>query len=115
MNLPDKPNVMTKTDNTILAIILSLTVFSILMGFWITALIQLGILAGNILMIIFRYSWLNHLYKEKCDLIKIQKIIDTPMMREEGNSIIFSFLKPSDRLLNKMMKIIGKKNKKEQK
>lgn len=75
---------------------------------WIGGCFDLFLIAVNVTLAIHRYKSLNNLAKQHQRLIAIHKIITTPVMSEVGNSMILTWLRPSDRLMDEMNEIAAK-------
>jgi hypothetical protein len=72
---------------------------------WIGGSVDVALIA---LMLGFswkRYRTMKELYRHHHNLLAIRKILSTPTVVEEGNSMILTFLRPSDRLMDEMNKI----------
>lgn len=72
---------------------------------WIGGSIDVALIA-----LMLGFSWKRHrsmkeLYRHHRNLLTIRKILTTPTVVEEGNSMILTFLRPSDRLMDEMNKI----------
>ena len=72
---------------------------------WIVGCAYLGITAMSITFAVIRYRSMKELHRRHRNLLTIQKILTKPVMAEEGNSMILTFLRPSDRLMEEMNKI----------
>jgi len=72
---------------------------------WIGGWIDVFLIVLNVAFAAIRYRSIKRLYRHHHKLLTIQKIFNTPVMAEEGNSMILTFLRPSDRLMDEMKKI----------
>jgi len=101
--LPDLPKVPTRIAwaSVICIIVMALLALDSYctenwFGFWvyITAIII------HIGVFVHRWMVFTRLHRQRRAIIAIDKIIRTPVIREEGNSIIFTFIMPKDHVLN---------------
>lgn len=66
---------------------------------WLGATIDAAIVLVNVMVGVHRWVSMDRLWQQYRRLKVMETIVNTPVMREEGNSIIFTFLCPTDRLL----------------
>ena len=107
---PPKPVLWSTVIST--TIIACFMVWCISNDNWLGASLDAGLIALNVGFAIIRYRSLSSLYRQCRNLHVLRRIIDTPTMREEGNSIIFTYIAPSDRIMEELKRINDSFNKK---
>lgn len=103
--LPPMPSVVPASTIIVSVLLGTMSAWCFSRGNWIGGCIDLAIVALNVVFAWMRYKTMTRLYRQHRNLLTIQKILTTPVMAEEGNSMILTFLRPSDRLMEEMNKI----------
>ena len=110
--LPPMPSMIPMSTVLRIVFVGSLAAWCFSRSNWIGGCADLGIIALSITFAVMRYRSMKELYRHHRNLLTIQKILTTPVMVEEGNSMILTFLRPSDRLMDEMNKIDAEVNSK---
>lgn len=105
--LPEFPlALVTKTSIITCTIFAALLILNVCLGNWIGASVDLAALSLVLFFSISRYKKVKQLKEQHRDIALIRQIMVTPTFREEGSSIILTFLKPSERLLKSMNNLV---------
>ena len=105
--LPEFPlALVTKTSVIVCVMFIVLLIFNLYQRNWVGATVDLAAFLAMLYFSISRYKKVKHLKNQHRDIALIRQIMLTPTFREEGSSIILTFLKPSDRLLQSMNKLM---------
>jgi hypothetical protein len=112
--LPPMPSMIPLSTILMIVFVGSMAAVCFSRSNWIGGCADLGIIALSVTFAVMRYRSMKELHRHHRNLLTIQKILTTPVMAEEGNSMILTFLRPSDRLMEEMNEIfaevIGKKS-----
>jgi len=104
--LPPMPPMIPTSTVLMIVFVGSIAAWCFSRSNWIGGCADLGIIALSVTFAVIRYRSMKELYRHHRNLLTIQKILTKPVeMVEEGNSMILTFLRPSDRLMDEMNKI----------
>lgn len=103
--LPPPPKKMTYVSVVVLFFLGTMAVWCVTEENWIGAITDFFLFAAVLFVAIARYLSLSKIYNNLKILYVVERIKNTPVMREEGCSIILTYLMPSPKIMEEIRKL----------
>lgn len=100
-----KPELVQTSNVIVMLIFAAFAIYCLFNQNWLGATIDGGICVTLAVIAYFRYRKVAELRRQIRVLKVMETIINTPTMREEANSVIFTFIFPSPAIMDELHKL----------